>query len=69
MAIKVQVELDCEHLREQLRELISEIVDDVVKNGPVIIDNRYLGSPNSEQIAQDIARLINGNPVHQKNIR
>jgi hypothetical protein len=64
MAIKVQVELDCEKLREQLVELIREIVDEVADNGP-IIDNQYVGSPNSEQIAREIAQLINGSPINQ----
>jgi len=64
MAIKVKVALDCEHLREQLRELIQEIVEDTIKNsppkGPINNINVSNLSPGSQEIAQDIARLIYG---------
>lgn len=66
MAIQVQVELDCEKVREQLVELIREIVDEVAENGPIIDDKTYIGSPNSDRIAREIAQLISSSPVHPK---
>ncbi len=66
MPIKVQVQLDCDHLREQLRELITEIVKDVAENGPIIADGQHVCPIYSEQIAREIAQLIIGKPVDDR---
>lgn len=64
MPIKLAVELDCEKLREQLREVVREIVEDVIAEGPSSPHINAVAwdslSPNSQKIANDIAKLING---------
>jgi hypothetical protein len=67
MAIKVDVELNCEKLREQLREVVRELVEDVLSEHDDRPDRPEFGittslCPNSQKIAVDIARLIYGSP-------
>jgi hypothetical protein len=66
MPIKVKVQLDCDHLREQLRELIGEIVKDVAENGPIITDCQHVCPQYSDQIAREIAELIIGKPIDDR---